>query len=197
MINMFAIALGPPICWYLALAYLKYQFKQINEQIEQSFKTGNSSKLMNAIIRHNSVTQNTKRLNLTLKYFTFMLYYFVRPVLNILIFITHSPDTNFYARFAAGVVVVFGFIVLYIVNYICASVSSAAHKSYPMMYSFLNKHKRNIGIKRKLKIQDFIEKLSGSEIGIYCYDLFPMNNYEFFDFISSWATNYILIIGFL
>ena len=126
-----------------------------------------------------------------------MLCYCVRPCLNILLYITHSHESNIYGCFIAAIDFLFGFILLFIVNYLCASVSSAAHKSYPMMYSFLTRNNTRITTKRKLKILAFIEKLSGPVIGIYCYNLFPMNNYEFFYFITSWAANYILIIGFL
>ena len=114
-----------------------------------------------------------------------------------LLHITHSRESNIYGRFIAATDFFFGFMLLYVVNNLCASVSSAAHKSYPMMYSFLIRNNTKIATKRKLKILAFIEKLSGPEIGIYCYDLFPMNNYEFYDFITSWAANYFLIMEFL
>ena len=139
----------------------------------------------------------TNQLNLSVKYFVFIIYYLARPIVNILLYITHSPETNFYFRFAAAVVVVFLFILLYVVNYLCSSVSSAAHKSYSIMYSFLIRNNRKITTQTKLRIQNFIEKLSGPVIGIYCYDLFPMSNYEFYDFIASWAANYFLIIELL
>ena len=165
--------------------------------IKASLKTRNISLLMNAIIRHNSVIQNTKILNLSLKNIIFILYYCLRPILNIMLFIFHSPETNFYTRIIFATIIFIGFFILYVVNHLCASVSSVAHNSYPMVYSFLIRNNTKIAIKRKLKILAFIEKLSGPEIGIYCWDLFPMNNYEFFYFNASWAANYILIIGFL
>ncbi|CAG2172314.1 unnamed protein product [Oppiella nova] len=50
-----------------------------------------------------------------------------------------------------------------------------------------------IGSYLKIKILAFIEKLSGPDIGFYCYDLFPMNNYELYRIIGL-IINAVLII---
>ena len=40
--------------------------------------------------------------------------------------------------------------------------------------------KNRLTFRQRWKLLAFIEKLSGRPIGFYCYDLFPMNNYEFY-----------------
>ena len=71
-----------------------------------------------------------------------------------------------------------------------------AHKSYKLMFRVLSSRKMNFSIREKLKIMQFIEKLSGPDIGFYCLDFFPMNGYEFGKYLYVCGANYILITGF-
>ena len=54
-----------------------------------------------------------------------------------------------------------------------------------------------MSIKQRLKLLSFIEKLSGREIGFYCYDLFPMNNYEFYQYLYICGSNYFLFLSLI
>jgi hypothetical protein len=49
------------------------------------------------------------------------------------------------------------------------------------MYKFLNE--KQISIERKLKIDAFIEKMSGPVIGFYGLDFFPFNSYELYRYM--------------
>ena len=94
-----SIPIGHSVHCYLSTLYLKYQFKQINEQIQESLRTGNISLLMNAILIHNSVTQMTVKLNKMLKYFIFFLYFFAKPLLNLFIYLAQTSQlTSMFAK---------------------------------------------------------------------------------------------------
>ena len=83
--------------------------------------------------------------------------------------------------------------VVFLINITSTWVGSAAHMSYSKMYSIMNDN-RCPAITR-LKIMSFIERLSGPEIGMYCYDLFAMNNWEFYQFLYLFGSNYFLIMS--
>ena len=75
----------------------------------------------------------------------------------------------------------------------CLWVSKSAHKSYPLLYTYINKVKTPLFL--RFKLISFVEKLSGHPIGLYCYDLFPMNNFEFYQFVYICGANYFLIMS--
>src|SRR6185437_14012990 len=77
------------------------------------------------------------------------------------------------------------------INYVCTLVRRNAHKNRSKFYTFLT-HNRLL-LRRHMKIQAFIEHLSGRDIGFYCYDLFPMNNYEFFTYVCNGLMFYFLL----
>jgi len=193
LINIYSIAIGGFVTYILSSLYLKYQFEQINDQIEKNIKWGSVRKLMIAMSNHNSLTQSTIKLNLLFKYILFIIYYLAKPTLNLILYLTHGRDSSTILRIAAMIAFSFLISLIYSVNYFSTAVTKAAHKSYQLFFQFLIK--RRLNIRDRLKILAFIEKLSGPNIGFYCYDLFPMNNYEFYQYIANWFSNYFLIIG--
>ena len=73
-----------------------------------------------------------------------------------------------------------------------AWVNKGAHKSYPVLFSHLTQ--RYMPLWLRIKLMAFIERKSGPDIGFYCYDLFPMINYEFYQYIYICGQNYLRII---
>ena len=73
-----------------------------------------------------------------------------------------------------------------------ASVTTVAHKSRPLLYSFLLNS--NPSVNQRMKIEAFISRLSGPEIGFYVLDLFVMNNREFFEYCYQLFIVYTLLI---
>lgn len=63
-------------------------------------------------------------------------------------------------------------------NFVCGGVSAAAHKPYIYLNSIFGRMK---GTSRKLKLLNLIERLAGPKIALYCLDLFPLTNKEFFE----------------
>ena len=54
-----------------------------------------------------------------------------------------------------------------------------------------------MSIRKKLKFERFIERLSGPEIGFYCFNLFPINPYNFSDYVLDSMASYFLVIDLL
>jgi len=81
---------------------------------------------------------------------------------------------------------------LFIFAYITASLSKAATDSYARMNTIIVKS--YLPLDSKMKLVGFIEKLGGPDITIYCLDLFPLNNYNFYLFIAGVVRNFFLIV---
>ena len=86
---------------------------------------------------------------------------------------------------------VFG--VVFAANLMSTWISNAAKRSNSSIYAYLSKVEKNDYI-NQFKLVTLLEKMTDREIGYYCYDMFPMNNYEFYQYLSITGLNYFLIM---
>ena len=179
--------------WTPTLVYLRYQFKQVLDGIREAVQTQNLPQLKKSITDHNYVCRKTFDLNITFNYFLVVFYLLAKPALNVLIYVTLSKQTNPLVRIATSIIFVFcAFCIIFTMNMMCAQVSKYAHSPMKLMYQMSKCD--NIATKDKYRIMAFIERLSGPVIGFYCYTLYPINNYQFYEYICGWAYNYFLVI---
>ena len=195
VMQLWKILLGGIVIWYAFLVYLKYQFREINELIEISVKNKNTNSLLNAILRHKSVEQTVHELNKMYNKMVFILYLASVPAIDIAVYMLHRGDTSIIMKLISLGVGVTAINSVFALNYTCAQIIKTAHKSRPLLYSFLIETK--LSIHQKLKIQHFLEHLSGADIGFYCLDLFPMNSARFSEFIIQVFIRYFLLIKLL
>ena len=181
--------------WYIATVYLKYKFREITAKIEISLKYSDINLLMNAIKEHNYVEILTKRLNLWFRMITFIIYYIATIGFQLILFIFLHNDSNFWGKLITGFIFLSCFWAVLMMNFMSTGITRSAHKSYPKLYNMITKGIR-IRFRQRWKILSFIEKLSGPPIGFYCYDLFPMNSYEFYQYLYIAGSNYFLIMDF-
>ena len=78
-----------------------------------------------------------------------------------------------------------------------ALLCQSAHESYEAINSFYVSQENSLSTKKKLKILNFLERLSGPKIAVYVLDLFPLNYYEFYLLIAAIASNFFLAISWL
>ena len=86
---------------FLSLAYLRYHFKQLNETIEKCIQNKNYYQMRKVLVEHNYCCIKTKELNQTFNYVIFMIYFFAKPVINILVYVSQGKDTPTFTRIAA------------------------------------------------------------------------------------------------
>ena len=98
------------------------------------------------------------------------------PPLMKLLYLVHAKDTKYFARFIAAAGSTVFFLVMFSINLLSSMIASSAHKPRRVLYRFLISVK--VSIHKKLKIITFIEKLNGSVIGFYCWNLFPMPDFH-------------------
>jgi len=53
--------------------------------------------------------------------------------------------------------------------------------------------RRIINPRRRLTIGLYIERLGGPPIATYCWDLFALTNYQFYQFVAGFTCNYFLV----
>ena len=84
---------------------------------------------------------------------------------------------------------------LVLVTYPAASLFLAAHSPYVKLNSIVVKSKFKVA--DKLKINNFIERLGGPSIAVYCYNLFPLNSYELYLYTAAVILHYFLLLSLL
>ena len=162
------VGIGPIL--FCVLVHIRYQFKQINRDFNEGIRWGDIHLIHKAITNHNFVSI---RVNKTLCKLIYIFNKIGKQVINLMLFISMSPGTDFYTSLIFLFIVIIILIGFMMINVFSASIISEAHRSQRILYYFVATHRIRSQL-NKLKIIAFIEKLSGPEIGFYCWNLFPM-----------------------
>jgi len=189
--HSFAVILGSFIYIYVTTLHLKYQFKQIKDQIQKCVKSGNSRLIVNAIHKHNYCSECIHNFNKFYSLALFLIYFLATPTIDIFIYLVIHKLTNVYMRIIFALLWFQLVIALYVFTYILSSLSSSAHNLTSDLYAFLVRNR--CYLRHKLKIISFIEKLSGPVIGIYCYNLFAFTTFEFYQYMAFISSTYFLL----
>jgi len=154
--------------------------------------TATISRLTSYTVDFNNINLTTDKINESFKIMAFIYYYLSVPALDLCIIVA-ILENEFLFLCISALLATIGFIILFCVNYSFSSISREAHLLYkPLNSIFVRK---SLNLQLKLKINAAIERLSGPVIGIYCYDLFPFTNYEFFLFVINCVSIFFLILN--
>ena len=195
LFDFYAVLFNAFNLYYLSVTHIKYQFMEVNQEISSSIKTKNYSKLLRAIKRHNQVCISTEKLNDSLKYGVFLMYKLTKPAMNLCIYGMMAQDFLVVTRICCLMIFLILFILMFLLNIMCVLVSSYAKRPLKTINNcFLSPR---MSTKIRLKVMGFAEKLSQTHIGFYCLDLFPMNNKEFYEYVSDWGFSYLLFLDLL
>ena len=175
--------------------YLKYKFNEINHKIELSLKYSNIKLLLYAMKEHNYVEILTKKCNHFFRMITFIIYYIATIGFQLLLYCSHHKESTLIGRITSGYDFLTCFWAVLLMNVMSTGVIGSAHKSYSTLFSIITNNRFRMRFRQRWKLLSFMEKLSGPEIGFYCYDLFPMNSYEFYEYIYIAGSNYFLIMS--
>ena len=176
---------------------LKYHFKQLNQQIIQQIRIKNYQNLPLLLSYHIAMEKETRLINKEVKYYMYFLYNWVKPAFNIFVCLLFMDDTVLLMRIVVALALTAIAFILFMISYLCSSVTTAAHRSQTAFYSCLMTRGNQIPIKLKIKFLRFIERLSGPQIGFSSYNLFTINSYNFADYVLDSMYSYFLIINLL
>ena len=183
------------ILGFSSTQYLKYKFEEINTKIELSLKQMNIRLLMNAIHEHNYVERLTRDINDIFSRIIFILYYISTFISQLFFYIAQREDTYLTHKLSLYYLAMIDIIILLYMHITCDQICTRAHQTYPRLFTILVNENFRMKFKQRLKLMSFMEKLSGPQIGFYCYDLFAMNSNGFYEYITIYVSNYLLIIS--
>ena len=104
-----------------------------------------------------------------------------------------AEDNFFITRIFNCVIAVVVFGVVFSLTLFSSLISESAKAPTKPLYKYLMKNK-TLTMKERLKIESFIARLDKRDIGFYCWKLFPMNSFRFFEYVSACFVMYILVI---
>ena len=180
------------VLWYLVSTYIKMKFNEISHNLNQSLKHKNLPLILRALDEHNFMQKMTSDMNVLIKYIIMVLYFCATPAFEVGLFAVHRSDTSRIGLFATTLLSSACFCAVLHMNLMSTWVTKAAHKPYQSLYRYT--FDLSLPLPLRLKLVTLIENLSGPDIGFYCYDLFPMNNHEFYEYVYIAGANYFLIM---
>ena len=183
--------------WIFCVIHVKYQFHQVYLELLDCIKNHQYQSLHYVFNYHIITEKDVHQLNSEMRYYIYILYKVIKPTFNIFVFLSFSSDINLIPKIISSLITLLIASMMFMMNILCTSVLSIAHKPQYSLYNTVLSRNHNIPLKIRLKIMRFIERLSGPEIGFYCYDLFPMNSYNFTDYALDSIYSFLLIIKML
>ena len=183
------------VAWSVPFFYLKYKFREIYESVESCVKHNNIDVLKRVISQHNRLAIQTRLIDDVFMFVVFVLFYVGSPALMLLLYLSHSKDTVYFVRPILIFILSMVYFVVFYLNFFCSQISHSAAKPRVLMFKYLIEH--DINVEDRIKIMQFIEKLSGPDIGFHCWNLFLMNNYTFYQYIANCACTYFLMLGLI
>ena len=186
------------VLWYASTYYLKLKFNEVYYKmvsLEKSRNLFSSVALVMTFKEHNYLMKITEDFNHLFKFIIFYFYFIATPGFQIGVYGTHHSATHLYVRIFGVFIFIISFTNVFVMNFMNVWICKTSKKPYSVLFSFISRSKTPIPLENRMKINSFIEHLSGHEIGFYCYDLFPMNYYEFYQYIYIFGLNYILIMN--
>ena len=176
-------------CTFTVL-YIRYKFYEINDKFLLCLRFKNFSHLQ-IIAQHNHICKLIHDINQIYKWYIFILYYFANPTLMALLKISQADNLNLIGKIFNVIVFIVIFGGCIVANLFSSRVNNAS--ILPLKYLHRYMAENQLPLKQRLKTMEMIERLSASDIGFYCYDLFIMNSYEFYLYVANCCMNYFLI----
>jgi hypothetical protein len=127
---------------------------------------------------------------------TTIFYYYYLSVPTIDLFIIAAileEQTNL--RLVLSFVSIVSIFILFGKNYFLTLVAKNSFSLYKPLNSVMAR--KSLNLKDRLKVCSMIERVSGPVIGLYCYNLFPFTNYEFYLFVANCVSMFFLIMNVL
>jgi len=185
--------------YFGSVTYITYRFKQVNKRIKDCVRNPNVSDLMLSVKEHHQICSLNERSNKLLCLILLELYYVASVFVDLSLVIIIHMNTTFMIRSIYIGMIVLIVPLVYSLAYVSARLTEAARGSYGDLNSIMatqdirySKMLRFISKNKRFKIINLIERLAQTEISVWCLDLFPLNNFEFYLFIAATAKNFFL-----
>ena len=186
---------------YTTSLYLEFKFREIYNRMYLSVKSIHNRMsyliLRNAIIEHTRFEILTETLDHTYRVIIFIVYYVSTPGALAAAYGAHHMDTKVYIRFVLAFNVISMYLLVVKMSRLIANIAKSAKAPRQIILAYLSRAQLKFSSKQRLRLMSFVEHLSEREFGFYCYDLFPMNSYEVYEYLYITGQNYFLIMSLL
>jgi hypothetical protein len=146
---------------------------------------------MEVFKEHETVSRLTNDINRWMRYLMGVYYFCSVAPLDLGIVLMMS-EHNLWLKLTIGLLLIVIIVNACYINHLQATVIKLAHGCYPTLNSMMAN--KPMSVRLKLKVLALIEKLTGPEIGMYCFDLFPFTNYAFALLIANMSSNLLMFI---
>jgi len=157
---------------------------------------------MQHIHEHDYLVRMNERNKSTMSLALMIVYYCYTPTLDFAYFYAiYSINSLWFLRVVACITPMAITSFLFIFAYSSACLYQAAHSPYKLLNEILAKNTRDGEIRLhhrvKLKISFYLERFSGPEITTWCWVLFPLTSYEFYQFVVAVSSNFFQIVSLI
>ena len=162
-----------------------------------AIRLANRNQIAQGIIEHNYYVHLVHYINTAVRLIILILYYIFSIFAEFVVYSVHNVNTTWLAKLGGVVLIILYLVIILALIILVTSIPRSAHKPYKLLLSYMSQTP-SLSLRERLKIMAFIERLSPNEppIGFYCYDLFPFNSYEFYQFVFIAGSNYLLLMQF-
>jgi len=180
--------------FYLTQKFLQYRFEQVNCMFQDS---KSARDVIKAIEEHVQICAYLVKNNQTMSLILGFAYYIATPMIDFIIYQAIYVNSIWFIQTIFILLAILSVIFLYLLAYSSTTLYKAAHAPYKRLNAIMAKKEMKMSRTERIKIAFYIERFSGPSIATYVFDFFPLNNYEFYLFITAVCTDYFLIIGII
>ena len=197
------VALALLLLYFIIIQVTVMKFNEVHNKIVKLLNNYKNNTFQLALLvsilhEHNYFAKMTMEANVTVKWVLFVIYYIATPALQISIYCVHHRATHPICRIFCAVIVIALSVLLFIPVVLSTWITKSANRPNRYLQSFVGRNVDNkVPIRMRLQIMNFIERLFGADIAFHCLDLFPMNNYEFYQYLYIAGLNYILMMSLI
>ena len=187
---------------YIYFSYYKLLFDQFNVKFKDIFKSEKwklivsrrQEKIINLIKEHYQFANEIYQLNLIANRIAAMLFITMSIVKNISLYLLIHAKSPIIRTLELVIFICF-FFLGFALNHFLSKQIKSARQSQQLVNSILCKYKMPVNL--RFKLSNFLERLTGPSIGLYCYDIAPCDIHTFYKVIELiiYQVDCILIIN--
>ena len=210
--HFFVIILGGVVLIFILIMFLNWKLDEIIKSIRLSVLWRNKIRLMDNMMTYNKFTKLVHEISSPINYTIGLIFLITPSLISASIIILRSEANTLIEQLVHFVLLVYvplPFIVIYTMNYFCASIPlrnrSIAKYLYPVFYDknfhhiqmhrsirFYSYRTQTSNLLIHMKIDSFISRLNKQFVGFYCFNLFKFTKLALLQFLSYLITVYIL-----
>ena len=177
---------------YISIIYLNLKFDEIIHSLRVRIRWNNMQGLMAAIAAHHKATHLVRLLAKAFNVILGIIYLIIPYIIVFVLKLLSISKTPLYIRIFGSVVLISSLTIIYLLNFLCATVTTKNKNAPRHLYRVFCSYKF-IDLKHRFKILGLLEKLTYDFVGFHCLDLFKFTKQSFYQYFMTITSTYILV----